>query len=162
MDQQTENKLINFFNLHKVKLYISIFFFLILVAVVIFKNQNDKEKNIIISEKYVQAGLYLASNEKEKALKIYQDIIESNNKFYSILALNNIIEKSLITNKNEILGHFTVIEKKTASDEIIDLVIFKKALYLIKNSDAQKGKKLLNELVEKNSNFKKLAEEILN
>lgn len=162
MDQQTENKLINFFNLHKVKLYISIFFFLILVVVAIFKNQNDKEKNIIISEKYVQAGLYLASNEKEKALKIYQDIIESNNKFYSILALNNIIEKSLITNKNEILGHFTVIEKKTASDEIIDLVIFKKALYLIKNSDAQKGKKLLNELVEKNSNFKKLAEEILN
>ena len=60
-----------------------------------------KKKNEIISEKYIQAGLYLSSNEMKNAKKIYEEIIESKNKFYSILALNTILEKNLESNDKE-------------------------------------------------------------
>ena len=42
---------------------------------------HEKKNNKLISEKYVQAGLYLASNDKEKAKDYYNDIILSKNKF---------------------------------------------------------------------------------
>ena len=56
----------------------------------------------MISEKYVKAGILLSNNKNEKALKnYYEEIILSKNKFYSILALNTIIEKNyLMIKKN--------------------------------------------------------------
>ena len=41
-----------------------------------------KKKMNLISEKYIQAGLYLSSNDKLKSKKIYKEIILSKNKFY--------------------------------------------------------------------------------
>ena len=49
--------------------------------------------------------------EKEESLVYFENIIESNNKFYSILALNNIIEKNLISDHEKIIGYFSLIEK---------------------------------------------------
>ena len=49
----------------------------------------------MISEKYIQAGLYLASKDEKKSKDLYEEVILSNNKFYSILALNTILENLL-------------------------------------------------------------------
>ena len=43
----------------------------------------------------------IKKNEKSKI--IYEEIILSKNQFYSILALNNILEKKLETDKNKIV-----------------------------------------------------------
>ena len=167
MQEQTENKLElknwfnNFYHQYKFKIYILlIFFFIFLIAVFLYQQKNEK-KNILVAEKYIQAGIYLTSKENEKAKKIYEEIILSKNKFYSILALNTILEKNLISDKKIIINYFSIIEKSVKNTDQEDLIILKKALYYLKHSDIQSGNKLLNKLVNKNSSFKSIALEIL-
>ena len=113
-----------------------------------------------MAEKFIEAELYLTSD-KKKSIKIYKEIILSKNKFYSVLALNTILDKNLITDENEILNFFKVLEDKNKSNEQKDLLNFKKGLYLIKISKVQEGNKLLKDLVIQNSRLKPLAEEII-
>ena len=167
MEQSLENKpiiknrLINFYNSNKLKIYsFIIILFISLITLIFVKNYKEKN-NILLGEKYIQAGLNLTSDNVEGAKKIYQEIIMSKNKFYSILALNSIIEKNLISDKKKILEYFNILEKSISSKNQKDLLILKKALYLIKNSDVQSGENLLQELIDKNSHVKKLAEELL-
>ena len=54
-----------------------------------------------------------------------------------------------------------MIEALDISTDKKDLILLKKSLYLMKNSKQEKAKKILKELVEKNSQFKNLAKEIL-
>ena len=109
-------------------------------------------KNKFISEKYIQAGLYLSSEEKEKAKKLYKEIILSKNAFYSVLALNTIIEKNLEKNENEVLSYFTIVQDLDFPEEKLDLINFKKALYLYKLSRNEEGKLLLENLIKKTLN----------
>ena len=118
-------------------------------------------KNNLISQKFIQASLYLANNEKDKSVKIYEEIISSKNKFYSILALNIILEKNLESSKDKIIDYFEVVEKLNILKDQKDLLAFKKALFLIKNGEEKKGLDLLNSLVEKESSLKKLVETII-
>ncbi len=103
-----------------------------------------------------------SSQSKSKAKKIYEEIILSKNEFYSILALNKLIEENLINDKKIILNYFKMIEKSLITNDYKELIIFKKALYLIKNSDIQGGNQLLKSLVnKKDSALKLLAQELL-
>ena len=154
-------KFISFLKENKKKSIFSILILLIFIISTAFITINNEKKNVLISEKYIQAGLYLASNKLEKSKNIYEEIILSKNKSYSILSLNTILEKKLETDKNKILNYFKIIEELNSSEEQKDLVIFKKALFLINESDIQEGKKLLNDIIESNSKLKSLAEEIL-
>ena len=72
---------------------------------------STETKNEIISEKYIQAGLYLSKDKKEESNKIYAEIIESKNEIYSILALNTILEKKLENDKEKIEKYFSMVEK---------------------------------------------------
>lgn len=156
-----KNKLINFYNLNKFKIYTFIIILVLtLISFIFLKNYNEKN-NILLAEKYIEAGLNLTSEDKEVAKKIYQEIILSKNKFYSILALNSIIEKNLISDKEKILEYFNLLEKSAHSENQKDLIILKKALYLMKNSEVQESENLLKELVNKDSHIRKLAEELL-
>ena len=47
----------------------------------------------------MKAEIYLTSNKPENAKELYEEIILSKNRFYSILALNKVIE-TLISDKN--------------------------------------------------------------
>ena len=60
----------------------------------------------------------MSSEQQEKAKNIYVEIIQSNNSFYSILSLNEIIEKNLIQDKNKILNYFEILEKSAKSAKI--------------------------------------------
>ena len=167
MEQNIENKLIlkdrlaNFYNQNRLKIFFLISVLLISVIFFSIVKYNSEKKTILISEKYIQAGIYLSSNKTEKAKELYIDIILKKNDFYSVLALNTLIEKNLISDKNRILEFFQIIEKFSSTKDRSDLLIFKKALYLLKNSDDQAGKKLLKKLIDKNSSLKPIAEELL-
>ncbi len=52
-------------------------------------------------------------------------------------------------------------ENLNLTSENRDLIIFKKALYLIKNNKEEEGKKLLKKLDNKTSTLKNIAQEIL-
>ena len=91
----------------KKKLLLSILFVIIAILLaMVFLNYYQDNQNEKVSEKYIKAGIYLSSNDKEKSKSIYKEIIFSNNKFYSILALNKIIENDLEENNDEVLKFF--------------------------------------------------------
>tara|TARA_B100000575_G_scaffold55387_1_gene41622 strand:+ start:3402 stop:3911 length:510 start_codon:yes stop_codon:yes gene_type:complete len=167
MEQNFETKLdfkarfINLFTSNKKKIFFLIFFIIMIFVSLIFLNSYKDKKNDIISEKYIKAGLYLNSKNNEEAINIFNEIILSKNKFYSILALNTIIEKDLIKDEKKIFEYFEILENLNLTSENRDLIIFKKALYLIKNNKGEEGKKLLKKLDNKTSTLRNLAQEIL-
>ena len=156
-----KNRINNFFVHHKIKILI---FLICLIAIIfsmfILKHNNEK-KNIIYSEKFIKAGLHLASNNKSDAKALYEEIILSKNQFYSVLSLNTLIEKELITDNEKILNYFKILEKSVSSNERKDLIKFKKALYLIKTSNIKEGKEILNNLIDSNSTLKSIAQELI-
>ncbi len=145
----------------KKKLFISILSIIIIVlSAIIFLNYYQKNQNIKISEKYIKAGIYLSSKDNEKSKTVYKEIILSKNKFYSILALNNIIENDLEKNNEEVLKLFKIVEDINISTEQKNLVKLKKALYLKKISRDLEGNKLLKEIIADDSIWKDTALEI--
>ena len=165
MDQSLDNKdlktkLISIFKKNKIKILILIFLVFICFFLYLFIAESAKKKNISISEKYIAAGILLSKGENEKAKKYLEEIISSGNGIYTLLALNSILEKNLILDKKKIIDIFSKLENKNLSDEQLDLVLFKKALYLSKLND-NSSKEIFINLIKKNSKIKNLAEEII-
>ena len=150
----SKEKLINFFNSNRLKIYMFLSILLVAAVSVIIINKNSDKKNNMIAEKYIQAGILLSLNKNEEAKLLYEEIVLSKNNFYSILALNSILEKNLISDKEKILEYFSILKKLDYSEEKLDLIILKNALYLIKNNEDELGKKYLKELIEKESKLK--------
>ncbi len=156
-----KSKLTDFLNENRLKIFTLIAIVILIFISITYVQYSNGKKNELIAEKYIQAGLYLSSNEADKAKKLYIDIILEKNDFYSVLALNTIIEKNLISDKDRILEFFQNIEKLSLTKNRSDLLMFKKSLYLLKNSDEQAGIRLLKKLVDDNSSLKPIAEELL-
>ncbi|MDC1158033.1 hypothetical protein OAT08_00520 [Pelagibacteraceae bacterium] len=167
MEQSTEpkielkNKIIYFFNKNKLKVIVFLSIFTVILISLTFIEINKKKQNSLIAEKYVEAGLLFNLNKKVISRELYEEIILSKNQFYSILALNTIIEKNLISDSKKILEYFKFVENSLDDEDQKDILIFKKSLYLIKAKNLQEGRKLLKKLIQKKSKFKKLAEKVL-
>ena len=167
MEQEIENKteikkrLIDYYFKNKIKIFAVVLSLISIFILSIIFTYNKEKKNILIADKYLKAGIFLSNNNKDDAKNLYEEVVLSKNKFYSILALNVIIEKDLVKDKEKILNFFKEIENLNISEEKKDLLMFKKALYLIKISKNEDGKKLLNNLIDKNSKLKPLIEEII-
>ncbi|MDA9703535.1 hypothetical protein N9U73_01720 [Candidatus Pelagibacter bacterium] len=159
--QELKSRLIHFFDKNKFKFFILISLIVIAIFALSLFQINVKKKNSLIAEKYIQAGIYLANKKNADATLIFEEIIESKNKFYSILSLNTILEKKLLTDKEKILQLFEKTEKIIETKDQRDLIKFKKALFLINNSEFEKGKKILQDIASSKSDLKFLAEEIL-
>lgn len=158
---ELKDRLSNFYKKNKIKLYaVAVFLITIVVTTIIFKSYIDR-KNINIAENYITAGLLLESGKQEEAINIYEKILDSGNNFYSILTLNIILEKNLISDQKKILNYFNHFEKKIKSQEQKDLISFKKALYLLKNNDSEEANKLLRKLKDSKSHLSSLAEEAM-
>ena len=159
--QELKSRLIHFFDKNKFRFFILISLIVIAIFALSLLQINVKKKNSLIAEKYIQAGIYLANKKNADATLIFEEIIESKNKFYSILSLNTILEKKLLTDKEKILKLFEKTEKIIETKDQRDLIKFKKALFLINNSEFEKGKKILQDIASSKSDLKFLAEEIL-
>jgi predicted negative regulator of RcsB-dependent stress response len=149
--------------INRKKLFILILLFIIIslfFGIYAFKYYQDNE-NKKISEKYIKANIYLAAKNLDKSKTTYKEIIDSNNKFYSILALNSIIENNLENDSEEILKLFNKLENIKQYKTKKNLLKLKKSLYLINISKKNEGKILLNEIIESESVWKDIAKEIL-
>ena len=153
-------KIENFLRKNKNILLIILTLIIFVLIGVGYLNYYQKSKNEKVSEKFIQAGIYLSLNQQEKSKKIYKEIITSKNKFYSLLALNSIIDNDLEQNNEEVLELFNIVENTKIEKEQKNLVKLKKALYLIKISKDKEGEKLLNEIISDNSIWKETAFEI--
>ena len=167
MDQDADknleftNKFKLFFINQKIKIII-IFFTLILISTIFLVMKIFQEReNISISEKFIKANIYLSSENKDKSKELYEEIIKSKNKFYSILALNMILEKELENNEDVIINYFDILQDLSIPPEQKDLLIFKKALYLIQISKTEEGEDLLRKLSNSDSYLKNISDQIL-
>ncbi len=159
--EEIKDKLYNKFNNNKKKIYIFLGIFIISIISFNIIKINIEKENVLIAEKYSKAEIFYTLGDKEKTVILLDQIILSKNSFYSVLALNKILEKKLVSDKNQILNYFEILSETKQSQENRDIINFKKALFLIKNSDIEKGNELLNELIKDNSSLKSLAEEIV-
>ena len=168
MSQDIENKLefkdklILFYRKNKLKIISLIILIFVVSSVPILINVNQKKKNILQAENYIKAGIYLSNGKEKQAVEIFEEIIKSKNKFYSILAINTILEKNLVSENKKILDYFEILETINYSDDTLDIINFKKALFYLKNSNLELGNKLLQRLIDKNSNQKNIAQEVIN
>lgn len=168
MEENTENKiefkdrLILFYKENRYKFYLgSILAFLLIISISYFNIYKEK-KNNLIAEKFILAGINLTNNNLETSRKILEEIINSSNQFYAMLSLNTILDKNLVKDKSKILEYFEKVEKINKSNENTDLIMFKKALYLMQIGNQEEGKKLLSVISsKKNSKYKKIAKEII-
>ncbi len=156
-----KSRVINFYKENKIKTQLFFLTILISLILIILLQAYYEKKNNQISELFINAGIFFTKDEKDRSKKIYEDILKSNNSFYSTLALNNIIEKDLENNDEKILEYFDIIEKLQKNKEQKDLLRFKKALFLLKKLKTKEAKIILNELIESDSKIKNLAEDIL-
>ena len=167
MDQNTEkkvefkDKLKLFFIEQKFKIILFFSAFLLVLIIFSVMKINQERQNIMISEKFIKANIYLSSENKEKSKKILEEIIKSKNKFYSILALNTILEKELEINEEKIINYFDTLQNISIPPEQKDLLTLKKALYLLQISKTQEGKNLLKKLSNSDSYLKKISDQIL-
>lgn len=158
---KANNKVIKLIKDNKSRI-IYLFIILIFIGTIFtYLEINNNNKNNLIAEKYVQAGIHLAAKEYNESKIIYNDIIQSKNKFYSILSLNNILENNLEADNQKVLNYFKAIESLNLEKEHYDLLIIKKALFLIKTSSSNEGISILNDLINKDSKFKELAKELI-
>ena len=164
LDKKTNfrERLFSFFIKNKFKILSLILLILISFFINFSLSKITQKNNTLLAEKYIKAGILLSNNEKDLAKNYYEEIILSENKFYSLLSLNTLIEKNLIKDNQKILEYFSKLENIKYSKELKELILFKKALYLIKIQERSKGEKILKNLINKNSNLKFAAEEIIN
>ena len=167
MDQDKEkniefkDKLKLFFVEQKIKIILIFSTFIIILIIFAVTTIFQERKNILISEKFIKANIFLSSENKDKSKELYEEIIKSKNKFYSILALNMILEKGLENNEDKIIKYFNILQDLSIPSDQKDLLIFKKALYLIQISKTEEGKNLLRKLSNSDSYLKNISNQIL-
>ena len=71
-----------------------------------------------------------------------------------------LVEKKLEKDKTKIMKYYEIAENLNITEDRKNILLFKKALYLIKDSDTQ-GFDILKNLVSTDSTIKLLAEDIL-
>ncbi len=158
---EIKDKFLNILKENKGKSLVFLFTSLIVISSYLFLKSYEEKKNYAVSEKFIEAGLNLRLDKKDKSKNLFKEIILSENKFYSPLALNYILEQNLETDKETILKYFQIVEGLKIKKDQKDLIIFKKALYLIKQGDEERGNDLLVKIIESNSKMKSLAEDII-
>ncbi len=121
----------NFFYRNKFKIISLICLIFISIITFIITTEYKDRKNIEISEKYNKAKILIDNKNSKEGLKILEEIIFKKNVFYSPSALNLIIDKNLISDKNKILTYYNQIISNTKLDpDIKDLFIFKKIIFI--------------------------------
>ena len=109
----------------------------------------------MISDNYIKAQTLIKNEKKDDAKKILLGILEKNNSPYSSLALFLIIENNLVENKSIVLGYFDkVIDNSNHQKEDLNLIKFKKAVYISDLKNEQDILKLLNPIINSNSVWK--------
>ena len=80
----TKNKIINYYKVHKLKINSILSIFLSVLILFFILEQKKIKENNLASEKYIKAGVLLNLKNKVQATNLYEEVIMSNNKFYSL------------------------------------------------------------------------------
>lgn len=143
-DITKKSKLRRFYDSYKILIFSSIFLLLTVYASFSFYLIKKENEKIYLSEKYIQAKIYLENKNYNEATNILKEIIFSNDSAYSALALFLILNENLIEDNNELSVLFDhLLLNNNFEKEIKNLLIYKKALL---NSNFSNESSLLEEI----------------
>ncbi len=156
--ENSQNKILNFFKAN-IKIFIYLFSILILlVASVIWYNNNIKINETRISDDFMKAQILIENEKKNEAREILSNLVKEKDSPYSSLSLFLIIENNLIDNKETIINYFDeIIKNNSFKKEDLNLLKLKKAIYISDISKEQEIIELLNPLINSNSVWKSHA-----
>ena len=128
-DVTKKSKLKKFYEANKIFIFSLIFILVIFYGSFSFYLENKEKKNILLSENYLQAKIYLEGGDKNKAMNLLKEVIFANDPTYSSLCLFLIMNQNLITDYKELSNLFDhLLENNKFSIEVRNLLIYKKAL----------------------------------
>jgi len=154
-DFEGKTKLKNFYEKNKVKIILTLLTLIILIVSFTTYLEIKKNKRISLSERYIEAKVYLEDKDTNKAENILKNIIFENDSTYSSLSLFLILNENLIEDKNEIIKLFNhILENCKFDKEIENLIIYKKALFETSFVDESKLLVSLNPLLNSDSLWK--------
>ncbi|MDC0426372.1 tetratricopeptide repeat protein [Pelagibacteraceae bacterium] len=158
LENNFQNKLKNFFNKNLRNLIIlSVFVILILFSYFFYKDLQ-KKKEIELSEHYTQATIQFNEKKITAAVKLLENIINENHKFYSPLALYFIIENNLESDSLKIINFFDkILSNKSIEKENLNLIRIKKAIFLFNLGNEEAIIKTLNPVINSNSVWRNMA-----
>ena len=125
-----KSKLKKFYESYKVLIFTSIFILTIFLGSFGFYLENKEKKRILLSENYVQAKIYLANGDKNKAVSTLKKVIFANDPTYSTLCFFLILNQNLVTDYKELSILFdNLLDNNKFEKEVKNLLIYKKALF---------------------------------
>ena len=128
-DLTKKSKLKNFYESYKIIIFSFIFILVILLGSFSYYTKSKENKKILLSEKYIEAKIYLEAGNKNKAINLLKEVIFANDSTYSSLSLFLIMNQKLITDHKEISLLFDhLLKNNKFSKEVRNLLIYKKAL----------------------------------
>ena len=162
MEEETINKpkfnLKEYINKNKKKFFGIILFLILIVFAIIIFFELKKKQNIEISKNYNTAKILIEKKNKSEALKILEQIIKSDNSFYSPSALNLIIDNDLIKDKTKILSYYEqIISRSNLDFETKNLFIFKKIIFIGEDINEIELLSNLNPILKSDSLWKDAA-----
>jgi len=129
-DITKKSKLRRFYESNKILIFASIFILVILLGSFNFYLANKEKEKILLSENYIQAKLYLANGNKNKAKSILKKVIFANDSTYSTLCFFLILNENLVTDYRELSILFDhILDNNKFDKEVKNLLIYKKALF---------------------------------
>jgi predicted negative regulator of RcsB-dependent stress response len=156
IDANTRNeKILNFFINNKKNLIIG--FSIILISIIGYlsmKEVRERDK-IKLANQYNVVTINFKIEDKQKTIDQLTKLIKENDPTYSPLALYFLIDNDLIDNKNEISSLFDgLINETNLDEEIKNLIIYKKALFISDFSSENDLLKILNPIINSESIWK--------
>ena len=151
----SKEKIVNYYNNNKLLIYTSLFALLIIIFSIIFYLEIKEKKREALANNYIDAKIYLANDNKNKAEEVLRAIIFENDKTYSTLSLFLVLNEKLIKDPQELIILFDhVLENNKFDKEIKNLIIFKKGLFESNYADEQKLLNSMNSLINSDSFWK--------
>ena len=159
INSNTRNEKIKNFFINNKKKIISLAIIVIILIVGVFsydKYLTNKKKEI--SNKFNSITINYSDKNKDKVIRGLIEIINEKDPTYSPLSLYFIIDNKLVSDQTEINYFFDILINDTPIEkEIINLIIYKKALYNADNAQESDLLNILNPLINSKSVWKSHA-----
>ena len=154
-DEFPEKKFLSFIKSNSKIFTYTISIFFIILAILLWFSYDSKKQNKIISEDFIKAKIFLEKDSKDKATLILKNIIKKKDTIYSSLSLFLLIDQNLVEDKQLIMEYFdNIISDGDYSEEDINLLKLKKAIYISDIEYEQEMLKLLNPIINSDSVWK--------
>ena len=158
LKENLQDKINNFFKKNIKILFLTLITIIIFLIFFSYYNYQKKQNDIIISEQFTNASILIKDNKIKESKLILENILSKDHKFYSPLALNLLIDNEIEKDKKIILNYFDqVLKIKSISNENLNLIKIKKALFLFNEKDEELIITTLNPIINSNSVWRNSA-----